>query len=52
MLRKKNKAGFEGNGPIPQDAYVMITREELRRVLLESMGEAFGEFKEYLRRVG
>ena len=38
MLRKKSKVVLEGNGPIPQDAYVMlgeITPEELRRVMLE-----------------
>ena len=51
MLRKKSKVVPEGNGPTPQDAYVMITREELRRVLPESMGKAFGEFKEALRRI-
>ena len=43
MLRKKSKAVPEGNGPTPQDAYVMITWEELRRVLSESMGKRFGE---------
>ena len=34
ILRKKGKAVPEGNGPIPQDAYVMlgrITLEELRK---------------------
>ena len=42
MLRKK-KTVPEGNGPIPQDAYVMlggITREELRRVMPETIGKA------------
>ena len=51
MLRKKSNTVAEGNGPTPQDAYVMITREELRRVLSESIGKAFGEFKEDLRRI-
>ena len=45
MLRKKSKAIPEGNGPTPQDAFVMITREELRRVLSESIGKCFREFK-------
>ena len=49
ILRKKSKAVPEGNGPIPQDSYVVITRGELRRVLSESMGETFGEFKENLK---
>ena len=34
MLRKRSMAVPEGNGPIPQDAYVMlcgIIMEELRR---------------------
>ena len=51
MLRKKIKAVPEGNGPTPQDAYVMITWEELRRVLSESTGKACGEFKEDLRSI-
>ena len=51
MLRKKIKAVPEGNGPNPQDASVVITWEKLRRVLSESMGKAFGEFKEDLRSI-
>ena len=54
MLRKKSKAAPEGNGLISRDAYVMlgrITLEELRRVISESMGKAFGEFMEDLRRI-
>ena len=51
MLQKKSKAVPESNDPTPQDAYAMITWEELRRVLSESMGsKAFGEFKEDLRK--
>ena len=49
MPRKKSNAVSEGNGPIPQDSYKMITREELRRILSESMGKAFGEFKKDLK---
>ena len=49
MLRKESKIVLEGNGPTPQDAYVMITWEELRRVLSETWGEAFGKYKEDLR---
>ena len=51
MLRKESKTVPEGNYPTPRDAYVMITREELRRVPSKSMSEAFGEFKEGLRRI-
>ena len=51
MLRKKSKAIPEGNGPTPQDAFVMITREELRRVLSESIGNFFREFKGDFRRI-
>ena len=51
MLRKKSKTVPEGNGPTPQDEYVIIIWEELRRVVSESMGEAFGEFEEDLRRI-
>ena len=39
MLRKKSKAVSEGNGPIPQDTYVMlggITLEELRRKMSQA----------------
>ena len=52
MLRKKSKAVPEGNGPTPQDPYLMITREEIQRVLSESIGKAFEEFTEDLRRIG
>ena len=52
MLRKKRKAVPEGNRPTPQDTYKMITWEELRRVLSESMGRAFREFKEDMRSIG
>ena len=54
MLRKKSKAVPEGNGPIPQDSYVMlggITLEELRRVMSKTMGKALEELKEDMRRV-
>ena len=52
MLRKRSKDVPEDNDPTPLDAYLMITREESRRILRsESMGEAFGEFKEDLRRI-
>ena len=51
MPRNWSKAVPEGNDPTPQDAYVMITCKELRRILSESMGEAFGEFKEGLKRI-
>ena len=37
VLRKKSRVVPEGNGPTPQDAYVMlggITLEELRRVMM------------------
>ena len=46
MLRKKSKAVPEGDGPIPQDAYVIldgITLEELRRVLSEVWDEVCEE---------
>ena len=49
MLQKKGKVVTEGNDPTRQDVYVMITWEELRRVLSESMGKAFGELKEDLK---
>ena len=49
MPRKESKVVPEGSGPTPQDAYTTITWEELRRVLSESMGKSFGEFKEDLR---
>ena len=42
MLRKKSKAVPEGNGTIPQDAFVMlggIIPEELRRELLETIAK-------------
>ena len=44
MPRKKSKASPEGNGPVPQDAYVMlggITLVELRRVTSEALDKAF-----------
>ena len=47
MPRKESKAVSEDNGPIPQDAYVMLggtTREELRRVMSETIGKALEEF--------
>ena len=53
MLRKKSKAVPEGNGPIPQDAYVMlggIASKELRQVMPETMGEALEEITENMRR--
>ena len=54
MLRKKSKASPEGNGPIPQDAYVMLSRitpEKLRRVVSKTMGKALEEVKEIMRRI-
>ena len=51
MPRKESKAVPEGNGPTSQDAYKMITWEELPRVVSEMWGEAFGEHKENLRRI-
>ena len=51
MPRKESEAVPEGNGPTPQDAYVMITWEELRRVLSRTWGGAFEECKEDLRRM-
>ena len=48
MPRKESKAVPEGNAPTPQDACKMIIWKELRRVLSESMGKPFGEFKEDL----
>ena len=44
MPRKESKAVPEGNGPIPQDAYVMlsgITLEDLRRTMSEAAGKVF-----------
>ena len=49
MLRKKSKATPEGNDPISMLGG--ITLEELRRVMSETMGKAFGEIKEDLRRI-
>ena len=41
MPRKESEAVPEGNnGPIPPDAGKMIKREELRRVVKETWGEA------------
>ena len=51
MRRKKSKAIPNGNDPTPRDAFLVITWEELRRVLSESMGKDFGEFREGLRRI-
>ena len=51
MQRKKSKTVHEGNGPTPQDAYKMITWEELLRAVSETWGEAFREYKEDLRRM-
>ena len=54
MLRKKSKAVPKDNGPIPQDSYGIlggITLEELRQIMSETMGKAFEEFKENLRRI-
>ena len=54
MLWKKSDAVPEGNGPIPQDACVMLvgtTREKLRRVMSKTIGKALEEFKEDMRRV-
>ena len=53
MLRKKSKAVPEGNGLIPQDAYVMlggITIEELRRVMSKAVGKALKKLTESMRR--
>ena len=49
MLRKKSKAVPERNDYIPMLGG--ITLEELRRVMSETMGEAFEEIKEDLRRM-
>ena len=49
MLRKKSEAVPKGNGPNPMLGG--ITLEELRRVMSETMGEAFEEIKEDLRRM-
>ena len=51
MPRKESVAVPEDNGPTPQDAYVMITWEKLRRVLSETWGKAFGEYKKNLTRM-
>ena len=51
MPRKESKTVPEGNGPTPQNEFKMITWTELRRVLSESMGKAFGEFKEDFRSI-
>ena len=47
MPRKESEA--VPNGPTPQDAGKMVTWEELQRVVKETWGEAFREFKEDLR---
>ena len=44
MLRKKSKAVSEGNGSIPQDAYVIlsgITLDDLRRIMSEVADKVF-----------
>ena len=44
MLRKKSKVIPEGNGPIPQDAYVMlsgVTLKDLRRIMSDAVDKAF-----------
>ena len=51
MPQQESKAVPEGNGSTPQDAYKIITWDKLRRVLSESMGKSFGEFKEDLRSI-
>ena len=45
MPRKESEVVPEGDNPTPQDAYVMITCEELRRVLSETWDEAFGDIR-------
>ena len=52
MPRKKSKAVPEGNGPVPQDAYVIlggITPEGLRRTVSEALDKAFDEPTENTR---
>ena len=51
MPRKESEAVPKGNVPTPQDAYEIITWKKFRQVLLETWGEAFGEYKEDLRRM-
>ena len=53
MPRKKNKVVLEGNGPVPQDADVVlsgITLEELRRTISEARDKAFNKPTENMRR--
>ena len=49
MPRKESAAIPEGNGPITQDAGKIVNREELRRVMKETWGEAIKEIKEDLQ---
>ena len=53
MPRKKSKAVLEGNGHVPQDAYVMLggmTMEELRQIMSEALDKAFNEPTENVKR--
>ena len=53
MLWKKSKTVPEGNGPIPQDAYVMlggIKLKELRRIMSEALDKAFDKPAEMIER--
>ena len=55
MLRKKSKAVLEGNGLIPQDAYVMlggIALKELRPIMSEAVDNAFDELTENMASKG
>ena len=53
MPRKKSKTVSEGNGPVPQDAYVALldgtTLEEIRRTMSEALDKAFDEPTENMR---
>ena len=52
MPRKKSKAVFESNGPVPQDSYVLldgILLEEISRTMSESLDKAFYKPKEKMR---
>ena len=48
MLRKMSKAVPEGNGPISLLGGILL--EELRRVMYETMGKAFGEITKDVRK--
>ena len=53
MPRKKSKAVLEVNGPLSQDAYVMLggnILEDLRRIMSEALDRAFDEPTENMRR--